>query len=360
MNHTSYGIGRCVRAVVAVLALLLGLGSAAVVQAQPWRIASPAAYGLDSLAVARAYDHGEDLAPLNSLLIARHGDLVAEQYYRGMTAEQLVNIKSASKSILSALVGIALAEGHLDTLGQSALSFFPEYVDADTDPRKRAITLRHLLMMTAGLETTSFGNYGAWVTTDDWTRAALDQPMVDLPGGRMIYSTGSSHLVSAILTRATGESTLAFARRTLFGPLGIDRVRWDRSPEGVYFGGNNMALRPRDLLRFGQAYLDGGRAQGEQVIPADWVQASTQPYVFRSFRGFKYGYFWWIHSFAGVETVFAWGHGGQLLFVVPEYDLVVVCTSSLQGDTRRGHTGRLFDLMARYVLPAVQAEAAAP
>jgi CubicO group peptidase (beta-lactamase class C family) len=320
-----------------------------------WMVQPPEAHGFVRAALDRAFDHAESLAPLNSLLIARRETIVAEDYYRGMQPNEDTNIKSASKTVLSALVGIALEEGHLDSLDQPIAPFFPEHLGEDADPRKRQITLRNLLTMQAGLESTSFGNYGAWVTSDDWVRDALNRPIERPPGTDMMYSTGTSHLVSAILTKATGMSTKAYAQSRLFGPLGIAPPSWQQDPQGIYFGGNNLALSPRDLLKFGQLYTNEGRYNGRQIVPADWVRASMQRYVLDTYRGFSYGYFWWIEAFAGVRTHFAWGYGGQYVFVIPGLDLVVVCTSDLNnrpsgiGD----HNERIYTLLAEYVLPAV-------
>jgi CubicO group peptidase (beta-lactamase class C family) len=344
------------RACCALLLCLIAPLAAGQASDEPsWMVQPPETQGFDREALDRAFNHAEGLAPLNSLVIARNGTLVAEEYYRGMRSNEDTNTKSASKSVLSALVGIALEEGHIDSLDQPIAPFFPAYFDANTDPRKRQITLRDLLTMRAGLETTSFGNYGRWVTSDDWVRFALDQPIESAPGTDMIYSTGTSHLVSAILTKATGMSTKAYAQSRLFDPLGIAPPSWQQDPQGIYFGGNNLALSPRDLLAFGQLYLNGGRHDGQQVLPADWARASLQRYVLDSYRGFSYGYFWWIEAFAGIRTHFAWGYGGQYVFVIPGLDLVVVCTSDLQnrpsgiGD----HNDRIYTLLSEYVLPAV-------
>lgn len=320
-----------------------------------WMVQPPEAFGFDRAQLDDAFDHAQDLAPLNSLLIARNGEIVAERYYRGMRPHRATNIKSASKNILSALVGIALEEGHLDSLNQPIAPFFSDYLGDDADPRKRQITLRNLLTMRAGLRSTSFGGrYGAWVTSDNWIRYVLNQPMENPPGTDMTYSTGTSHLVSALLTRATGMSTRAYAQSRLFDPLGIAPPSWQQDPQGIYFGGNNLALSPRALFKFGQLYLNGGRYNGQQILPADWVEASTDQYVYQTRHGYRYGYFWWTERFEGVQTHFAWGYGGQYVFVIPELDMVVVCTSSLQNGRRRGHNERIHALLADYILPAAR------
>jgi CubicO group peptidase (beta-lactamase class C family) len=281
---------------------------------------------------------------------------VAAQYFRDLAPGEAVNMKSASKSVLSLLVGIALEEGHLDSLRQPIGPFFPEILEGA--PRKQQITLRDLLTMRAGLESTSFGNYGAWVTSDNWVRDALERPLIRPPGqGEMIYSTGTSHLVAVILAKAVGRPLRAYAQAKLFDPLGVTIRSWQQDPQGYYFGGNNMALTPTALLRVGRLIAQEGRFQGRQVIPADWIERATRTYVTKTYRDFKYGYFWWIENFAARRVVFAWGYGGQFVFIVPEIDLVIACTSSLTnrppgtGD----HTGRVFRMLEDAVLPAVQA-----
>ena len=191
------------------------------------------------------------LPRLRSLLIWVDGQLVEEQYYRGANERRLANLKSASKSIISILVGIAIDLGYLDGLDQPIAEFFPRFFSGTVDPVKTTITLEDLLTMQSGLETTSNRNYGRWVQSQNWVRHVLSRPVVDHPGGRMIYSTGSTHLLSAIITEATGMSTLEFGRRQLAEPLGITLPSWLRDPQGIYFGGNEMQLTPRAMLKSG-------------------------------------------------------------------------------------------------------------
>jgi CubicO group peptidase (beta-lactamase class C family) len=338
-----------------VLATVLCMGVLPDVgQAQPvWQVRNPVPYGFPPDSLERVFARAEALNPLNSLLIASGSDLVAEQYFRGMRPTQGVNVKSASKSILSALVGVALDEGALDSLDQPIGPFFPDIL-AD-DPRKQQITLRNLLTMQAGLESTSFGNYGEWVTSGNWVRDALERPLTDAPGTDMTYSTGTSHLVSVILTKATGVPTRRYAQDKLFDPLGVRIRSWQQDPQGYYFGGNNLALTPTALLRFGQLYLNGGRWNGTQVVPRAWVEASWQTYVQRTYRGFHFGYFWWHEDFGGRHAYFAWGYGGQFVFVVPSIDLVAVATSSLSNrpDGANDHSGRIFRFMNETLIPAL-------
>ena len=306
-----------------------------------------------------ALDSANRMPRLHSLLISHQGELVLERYFNGRNPGQTANVKSVSKSWISALVGIAIERGYIDGLDQPISAFYSDVLTADADAPKRSITIGNLLSMQAGLETTSFYNYGAWVLSDDWVRFALQQPLQATPGTRMLYSTGNTHLLSAILTRATGKSTLQFAREVLGQPLGIHIEAWPTDPDGIFFGGNNMEMTPRQMLAFGKLYLNEGRANGRQVIPETWVETSLQPQVESSReRGRYYGYGWWMRDMAGVTTSYAWGYGGQFILLAPALDLVVVTTSnSLPGNDRRSHIRSLYAVLEHQVVLPVAAAA---
>ena len=212
----------------------------------------------------------ESLPRLHSLLVSHRGGLVFEYYARGHGAARLANIKSASKSVISTLVGIAIERKLIPDLDTPIVRWFPE-LRTDADTRKQAITIEDLLTMRSGLASTSGGNYGRWVTSANWVRHALSRPMVSDPGTSMEYSTGTSHILSAILTKVSKASTHAFAVETLATPLGITLARWPRDPQGIYFGGNEMLMTGRQMIAFGELYRSRGRAGGRQVVPAEWV-----------------------------------------------------------------------------------------
>jgi CubicO group peptidase (beta-lactamase class C family) len=303
-----------------------------------------------SLTFAEAARTAATLPRLYSLLVSVDGELRAEHYFNGATPARATNIKSASKSIVSTLVGIAIDRGHISGVNEPIARFFPEYLR--TSPDKAAITIEDLVTMRSGLETTSNRNYGQWVQSRNWVRHVLDRPMVDRPGGRMIYSTGSTHLLSAILTRATGTSTAAFAQRALGAPLGISFGGWTRDPQGIYLGGNEMAMRPRDMVRVGDLYLNGGRHNGQQVVSEGWVQTSIEPRTVSRFGDREYGYGWWIRELAGRPVFYAWGYGGQFIFIVPSVRTVVAVTSvSTPGSERRDHLRSVYDLVERHIIP---------
>ncbi len=332
------------------IGLLIALGLLASLRAAPaQRPATPAA-AIDVRAAAA------DLPQLRSLLVSRRGELIAEYYASGVRAGALHNVKSASKSIIAALVGIALERGLIKSVKEPIVAYFPD-LRTDPDRRKRTITIEDLLTMRSGLESTSGQNYGAWVKSGNWVRHALRQPIVSEPGSAMEYSTGSSHLLSAILTKVSGTSTWQFAQDALATPLGIRLARWPRDPQGIYFGGNEMLFTPKQMIAVGELYLGRGRARGRQIVPASWVDMSCVPRTTSVWdAGRQYGYGWWIQGFESGTACFAWGYGGQYIFVFRDLDLVVVATSSTTvSEERRGHRRRLFDLIEEHVLRPVAA-----
>lgn len=304
---------------------------------------------------ARALERANDLSRLRSLLISIDGELVEERYFKGARSSHTANLKSASKSLLSALVGIALDRGDLKSVQDSIERFFPEHLTGTDDAKKKTITIEDLLTMRSGLESTSNVNYGRWVQSGNWIRHVLARPMVDEPGARMVYSTGNSHLLSALLTKATKMSTFEFARRYLADPLGVPMTPWLRDPQGIYLGGNEMHWTPRGMLAFGELYLNEGRVSDKQVVPETWIKESLKPRTRSRWSGRDYGYGWWIDSLGGHATYYAWGHGGQFIFIVPTLKLVVVTTSlPSPGDGRREHQHAIYDLMELDIVPAAE------
>ena len=312
--------------------------------------ASPAAQGrtLDEVVSAAA-----EMPRLYSLIVSWRGHVLVERYFNGARPTRSANIKSASKSIISALVGIAIDRKLLSGVRQPIGPFFPELA-SPSEAAKRAITIEDLLTMRAGLETTSNRNYGAWVQSRNWVRFVLTRDLIEPPGVQMEYSTGSTHLLSAILTKATRTSTWQFAQDTLARPLGFSLAPWTRDPQGIYFGGNEMVMTPKQMLAIGELYRSKGRLGDKQIIPEGWVRESLRPRTRSPRNDQGYGYGWWSREFAGYETFFAWGYGGQYLFIVPELEVVAVTTSSTAvGEERRSHRRTIFDLLEQLILPAI-------
>ena len=310
--------------------------------------------------LAEATREAAALPRLYSLLVSQRGTLLLEGYYHGARPTRLANVKSVAKSIVSALVGLAIDRGVLSGVREPIQPYFADFLRSPADAAKRAITVEDLLTMRSGLETTSNRNYGAWVRSPNWVRFVLARPLLSPPGTEMDYSTGSTHLLSALLTKATRKSTLQFAQETLATPLGFTLAPWTRDPQGIYFGGNDMAMTPRQMLAFGEMYLRQGRVGDRQVLPAQWVRDTFVPRG-RSQRGDRddreYGYGWWMRTLAGQRTYYAWGYGGQFIFVVPALDLVVVTTSSTAtDDERRAHRRTVNELVESLVIAPLAAQ----
>jgi len=308
-----------------------------------------------TVALDAAAQQAASMPRLHSLLVSWRGEMVLERYFNGTRATRPANIKSASKSVISALVGIAIDRGLIESVEQPIAPFFPRLLGSQDDAPKREITIEDLLTMQSGLESTSNRNYGAWVQSPNWVQHALNRRLARPPGSIMEYSTGNTHLLSAILTQASGKSTWEFAQEQLAKPLGFTLARWPQDPQGVYFGGNDMEMTPRQMVAFGMLYLNRGRANGQQIIPAAWVAASLAPRTQsrRDSRRF-YGYCWWSRELGGQQAFYAWGYGGQFIFLVPKLDLVVVTTSSTAVDrSRSNHNRMVYDLVERFVIEAI-------
>jgi CubicO group peptidase (beta-lactamase class C family) len=272
----------------------------------------------------------------------------------GPPLDRPVNIKSASKSVMSALVGIAIGRGVFTGVDQPVLPLLRAEAPFAPDPRLARITIGNLLSMQAGLERTSGENYGRWVSSSNWVRYALSRPFIADPGTAMLYSTGSTHLLSAALTRQTGRSTLVNARTWLGEPLGIVIPSWPADPQGIYFGGNEMRLSPRALARFGELYRLGGVIDGRRVLPAGWVEESWRPRAVSPWSGQNYGYGWFLSEARGHPIRFAWGYGGQMVYVVPNLRLTVVMTSDPDGPRDTCHIDALHKLVAEGIVPAAE------
>jgi CubicO group peptidase (beta-lactamase class C family) len=336
---------------VLVFAALPAVAAAPVVPLQEPASGSAASSAARTPDFSEAVAAARELPRFHSLLISHRGQLLLEQYFNGARATRPANIKSASKSVLSALVGIALERGLIKSVEQPIADFFPSLRAPKVDPRKRDITIEDLLTMRSGLQSTSNRYYGAWVTSRNWVQYVLDRPLLSEPGTEMDYSTGNSHLLSAILTKATGTSTWQFAQDALARPMGLTLDRWPRDPQGIYFGGNDMLMTPRQMVAFGELYLNDGEFNGRQIVPEDWIEQSFVVRARSRWSDQFYGYGWWTRELAGREVRYAWGFGGQFIFVVDDLDLVIVTTSSSTADEeRRGHRRTVYEIVEELII----------
>jgi CubicO group peptidase (beta-lactamase class C family) len=306
-------------------------------------------------ALADRIGRASELKSLHAIIVAQNGMIVLREGFRGHSPEELVNIKSLSKTVLSAVAGAAVDKGVLKGVDQKIAPVLAKNLPSNPDPRMEDITVGDLLSLRAGLEGTSGRNYGAWISSRNWVRFALSQPFVDEPGGEMIYSTGSSHLLSAVLTQVSGQSTAELAQEWLAEPLDIRLPKWERDPQGIFLGGNNMAMSADALLRFGEMYRNGGVYNGTRILPDSWIKASWTPGGRSIHSGHSYGYGWFITEMAGHQVFYGWGYGGQMLYVVPSLALTVVMISDPnQPSGANGYVHSLHDLLAREIIPAAR------
>ena len=363
---------RIMSLVVAGLAWLASLTATAAempaLPADDWPRSSAEAQDLDSEQLARLVHEIEDderFPDLHSLLIVRHGYLVLEEYFDGWSAGRLHTVQSVTKSLTSALVGIAIEQGVIRGVEEKVLDFFSDTDGiANLDDRKRRLTVEDLLTMRSGTDYHERGSDSPHSRLNrlarGWDRFYLDRPMVSEPGTRFQYDSGGVILLSSLLERRTGLHADRFAERHLFAPLEITRSDWFRNRDGHPHAGGGLSLRPRDMAKLGLLYLRKGRWGDRQVVPSSWVERSTRPHVDldREPHNIGYGYLWWIHEpdpggSGGEEIYAAQGFRGQYIFVVPEHDLVVVVT----GGTRSyADELRPVGFLYSHILPALRTE----
>ena len=293
---------------------------------------------------------------IKTIQIAHKGKLVWAKAYNNNNLQAPTNIKSASKSIMSAIVGIAIERGVLDSTQQTVASLLPKQLPSKPDSRINEITVGHLLSMQAGLERTSGRNYGRWVTSKNWVKTVLSWPFVESVGGKMQYSTGNTHLLSAIIMKQSGENTYQLANKWFQGS-GVRIQSWETDPQGIPMGGNQVSMTPASLLAFGELYRRGGVTEkGIRIIPKQWIEESWTPRTQSRFHRGQYGYGWFIQPFAGVQGYYGWGYGGQMIYVLPELELTIAITSQENLPSgRTGYRDLLHNMVSEDIIPVIQA-----
>ncbi|NIM52845.1 MAG: serine hydrolase [Gemmatimonadales bacterium] len=311
--------------------------------------------------LGRALVSARHIPGMQALLVAQDGEFLRERYYNGSTPESVYDVKSVTKSVISALVGIAIEEGVLESVDQPLSDVLGTVVDSLDEDWAR-VTIGNLLTMTAGHSVDANGNSGDLFNVNPLA-AILGTPVTHEPGTRFVYSNASTHLLSVILTEAAGMSTAEFARIFLFEPLGWEARPWLADEMGYTIGPWGLHLSARNMLDLGMLYLHAGRSGDDQVIPAEWIEETTQPWVslpeFGSglTRGISaYGYLWWLGRTGGHDHHSARGFGGQYIFIVPDLDLVVVSICDYRGkDVEEIHAddASILDLIVEEIIPAV-------
>ena len=286
---------------------------------------------MNTFALLRATGDASGIPRFRSLLVARHGRLVAEQYFGGTDSTTLFDVRSVTKSVVGALTAIALHDGVLPATMAPIAPYLPP---ADTlDSVDSAVTVRHLLTMTSGYawDETTGPDYNSWIVADNHVQYLLDRPHAASPGATFTYNSAAVHTLGVALEGAAATPLAQYAAQHLFGALGAPTVVWEALDRGTVNGGSGIALRARDLLKFGQLFLQRGWSGGASVVPESWVDSVTRPqFTWRTtvgpLRQITYGMLWWV-SDADPAAFFAWGYGGQFVYVVPSKDLVVLATT---------------------------------
>jgi len=297
-----------------------------------WSRTTPEEQGMNSVYLESMVEYfTTNGIQIDSLLVIKNGWIVFEEYPSTFGPDDTHHLFSCTKSITSALMGIALRLGYLESINTSVLDYFPERDFTNPSERKDKITIKNLLEMTSGLDWNEeqHGNivndYNKMVHSEDWIKYVLDKPMAAEPGSVFLYNSGASHILSAIIQELTHNTTLDFAVANLFQYLGITEFEWNQDPQGVYSGASGLKMKPLDMAKIGYLYIRDGLWDGLQLVSQDWVAMTTTSQVHVD-ETLDYSYQWWVLSELGAYYALGWGY--QSITVVPEYNLVVVVTAA--------------------------------
>ncbi len=331
-------------------------------QREDWETSTPQEQGLEADLVTALYEDADQLDTLYSVLVIKNGYLIAEEYFNGGSVDQKTLLQSVSKSYISALIWLTMDQGCISGVDARLVDFFPEIAGQLTDPRKNQITIEDMLQMRSGYP-------------DEETRKAYmdalywgvypplieDFPLVCDPGTCFNYSNLTYSWLAILLSRSCETDLRSFAQENLFGPLDTEVGDWLQDREGNRIGSGGIHATSRDVAKFGQLYLNNGIYQGTQIIPSEWVQDSLHSYTEEAkdygrslvFKDLGYGYGWWTATVGEHEFSFAWGHGGQLIVLLDELDMVIVTTADPFFGEHSGdswtHEKAIMNLIGRFV-----------
>lgn len=296
-----------------------------------WQKDSPENQSVDPAVLDEVHETFDSF-PLLASVIVRNGYIVDEYYKDGYDENSVFVLNSASKSVTSALIGIAIDMGIIQNVDIPLSQYFPQVLENDNE-YWQDITIRHLLTHTSGIDMSDTADWYDWRASENWVQYILDRPITSRPGTVFSYSTGNTHLLSAVLQQASGMTLEEFGKRYLFEPMGMESVSLSADAQGISDGGNGVSMHIYDMAKFGMLFLNGGEWQGEQLISSEWVDESTTVRFDRDSGSADYGYQWWVRTFGDRDyhAYFAQGHGGQYIFVVPDLQLVIAFTSNYEG-----------------------------
>ncbi len=319
-----------------------------------WRSSTPEEQGLNSASILSMLQEiqKKDLN-IHSVLVVRHGYLVTEVYFPPYSREMKHPLHSITKSVTSAMTGMAIRDHWIESVQQPVLDYFPEIARETRDDYLKEVTIEQLLTMSAGFNTTTLPDFTNKDGGFDAAKYILtNSNVLDPPGETFFYDSGLPHVLSTIIQNTSGQTLAEYTQRNLFSPLGIADFSWQSDPQGVTSGNSGLCLRPQDMAKLGYLYLHHGQWNGKQILPARWVQTSTSRHMetkdkMNAAEDDGYGYYWWIDSFGGYS---AHGFGGQYIFVLPELDMIAVFTGGLSDPNFPAP----HQLLETYLLPAVQ------
>lgn len=322
-----------------------------------WSVSSPEKQGVNPEMLGRADKQIRVSYPnVYSLLVIRHGYLVYEKYYQGMSENDANPVFSVTKSVMSALTGIAIRDGLISGTDQKLSEYFPDYFTKIDDTQKNDITIKNVLTMTGGLESID-SDYYSYFTSPDLLNYVLQKPLSDKPGDKFAYNTGLTHFLSAIISETSGKSTKDFADENLFNKIGISADNWESDGSGYNYGGTGLYLKPLDMAKFGLLYLHNGLWDGNQIIPEEWIKESTQKQITANATA-DYGYLFWLQTIKDkanekqYTSYRAAGMGGQYIMVIPDLDMVVVVTANSDMSSKDGSD--TLKIITDYCVPAAQ------
>ncbi|MFC1724250.1 serine hydrolase [candidate division KSB1 bacterium] len=328
-----------------------------------WEISSLNAVGIDTVRIHDMINKIiTDYEFTNSVLIVRNGKLVLEEYFNDYNINKANDIASATKSVTSLLIGIAVEKGFIQSIDQKMMDFFPEYDTDSLDPRKIDITIRHLLKMKSGypFDDHEDFNYRFWRTGNE-LKFTVEFPLTSTPGDVYTYSSPSTHILSAIITKATGQNALNFGNDYLFEPLNITVDWWPEDSLGNNIGGGGLGMTPREMARLGMLILNEGYYNGFQIVSSDWIKESLERYSSnvdwfqQYFTNFGYGYLWWMAQTGGHNIYFAAGHGGQHILTIPDLNMIIITTANIivPDDKLGSQVNAMYYLISNYIVPAI-------
>jgi CubicO group peptidase (beta-lactamase class C family) len=324
-----------------------------------WEIGTISSVGLNDSLINRGVSVAGLTGFVNSVLIIKNGKLVSTNYFNASNSNTIHDIKSVTKSYISAFVGIAIDKG-LFTLDSKLTDFFPTIKAHAPDPRINNITVRHLLTMTSGLK--SDLQIYPDIAITDFTEYILSFPLDNDPGTFYRYSDSGAYLLSALITKASGQNTFEFANNYFFSLLGYELQGWVKTAAGVPIGGSTMMFTPKNMAVLGLLYLNGGRLNGKQIVSADWVNTSTTDKVhwtneeMGAIKKLGYGYLWWTGEVNGRTIYTAQGYAGQFIFCIPDTDMVIAVTSDndVYSTMASEQSLKVLDIISQYFIPAIK------